>query len=58
MGAWSDFWNAWNYVDAKTGVPIEVTHHIEGGLFSGYEWVPNAEPDYSKDYRPHDYPLL
>lgn len=47
-----------NWVDARDGTPIEVTHHIEGGLFSGYEWVPNDAPDYSKDYRPHDAPFL
>lgn len=46
-----------NWVDAKDGTPIEVTHHIEGNILSGYEWVPNTEPDHSKDYRPHDAPF-
>ncbi|MGH7743229.1 MAG: hypothetical protein ACREQ5_00200 [Candidatus Dormibacteria bacterium] len=58
MGAWRDFWDSPNYVDSGDGTPIEVTHHIEGNIFSGYQWMPNAERDDSKDYRPHDYPLF
>lgn len=57
MGAWRDFWECANWVDANDGTPIEVTHHIEGNIFTGYRWVPNAVPDYSKDYRPHAAPF-
>lgn len=46
-----------NWVDRNDGTPIEVTHHIEGNIFTGYEWVENAQPDPSKDYRPHDAPF-
>lgn len=58
MNAWQLFWNAPNWVDAQNGTPIEVTHHLEGSLLGGYEWVPNDAPDPSKDYRPYGGPLL
>lgn len=47
-----------NWVDASDGTPIEVTHRLEGNIFTGYEWVPREAPDWSKDYRPYDGPLL
>lgn len=46
-----------NWVDAKDGTPIEVTHELKGNLLTGYEWVPREQPDLSKDYRPHDAPF-
>ena len=47
-----------NWVDAKDGTPIEVTHELKGNIFTGYEWVERPQPDYSKDYRPHSAPLF
>jgi hypothetical protein len=38
-------------------VPLEVTHHIEGGILSGYRWIPNDQPDWSKDHS-GDFPLI
>lgn len=46
-----------NWVDRSDGTPIEVTHRLEGSIWSGWEWVPREQPDTSKDYRPHDAPF-
>jgi hypothetical protein len=53
-----NFWpfNLPNEVPAGS-VPLEVTHHIEGGILSGYRWIPNDQPDWSKDHS-GDFPLI
>ena len=58
MTFWELFWPAPNWIGANDGIPIEVTHHVEGNILTGYKWVPNDAPDHSKDYRPYDGPLF